>query len=99
MCTLKCTEKRFTPLHFPPNLSPLQNLKEALNLPHGMYCIIRLLEILRLSAFKVPLYYPCSYNSTLEDVRVQMQSRKLKSRYGARNQFQEPSLELSCQAT
>jgi hypothetical protein len=27
------------------------------------------------------------------------QSRKLKSRYGARNQFQEPSLELSSQAT
>ncbi len=26
-------------------------------------------------------------------------SRKLKSRYGARNQFQEPSLELSSQAT
>jgi hypothetical protein len=27
------------------------------------------------------------------------QSRKLKSRYGARNQFQEPSLEVSSQAT
>jgi hypothetical protein len=27
------------------------------------------------------------------------QSRKLKSRYGARNRFQEPSLELSSQAT
>ncbi len=27
------------------------------------------------------------------------QSRKLKSRYGARNPFQEPSLELSSQAT
>ncbi len=26
-------------------------------------------------------------------------SRKLKSRYGARNRFQEPSLELSSQAT
>jgi hypothetical protein len=28
-----------------------------------------------------------------------VQSRKLKSRYGARNRFQEPSLELSSQAT
>jgi hypothetical protein len=28
-----------------------------------------------------------------------IQSRKLKSRYGARNRFQEPSLELSSQAT
>jgi hypothetical protein len=27
-----------------------------------------------------------------------VQRRKLKSRYGARNQFQEPSLELSSQA-
>ncbi len=28
-----------------------------------------------------------------------IQSRNLKSRYGARNRFQEPSLELSSQAT
>jgi hypothetical protein len=28
-----------------------------------------------------------------------VQSRNLKSRYGARNRFQEPSLELSSQAT
>ncbi len=31
--------------------------------------------------------------------RNQFLSRKLKSRYGARNRFQEPSLELSSQAT
>ncbi len=35
----------------------------------------------------------------LESLRIRAQSRKLKSRYGARNQFQEPSLELSSQAT
>jgi hypothetical protein len=32
-------------------------------------------------------------------VREKIQSRKLKSRNGARNLFQEPSLELSSQAT
>ncbi len=30
---------------------------------------------------------------------MRRQSRNLKSRYGARNRFQEPSLELSGQAT
>jgi len=34
-----------------------------------------------------PIYFPTN------------QSRKLKSRYRARNRFQEPSLELSSQAT
>jgi len=35
---------------------------------------------------------------TLQYITV-IQSRKLKSRYGARNRFQEPSLELSSKAT
>ncbi len=42
------------------NLSPIQNLKEALNLSTGMYCNIHLLEIMRRSAFKSPLSYPSS---------------------------------------
>ncbi len=32
-------------------------------------------------------------------LKITTQSRKLQSRYGARNRFQEPSLELSIQAT
>jgi hypothetical protein len=39
-------------------LSPIKNLKEALNMSTGMYCNIHLLEIMRLSAFKSPLSYP-----------------------------------------
>ncbi len=53
--TLKCTEKRFIP--FTPSissliLSPIQNFKEALPMPHGhrMYSIIHLSKIIRLSA-------------------------------------------------
>ncbi len=40
VCSLKCTEKgliRFTPLHFSLNLSPIQNLKEALNMSPGIH--------------------------------------------------------------
>ncbi len=35
-------------------------LKEDLNMPPGMYSTIHLLEIMRLSAFKSPLFYPSS---------------------------------------
>ncbi len=42
------------------------------------------------------LLFFCGYTQTFFS---NMQSRKLKSRYGARNWFQEPSLELSSQAT
>ncbi len=65
VCTIKCTEKRFipfTPTIFPLNLSPMQNLKEALNMSPGIYCIIRLSENMRLSAFKSPLFYPSSWD-------------------------------------
>jgi hypothetical protein len=47
VCTLKCTEKHFIPLTpsiFSLRLSPIQNLKEALNIPPWMYCTIHLLE-------------------------------------------------------
>ncbi len=47
MCTLKCTKKRvilFTPSICSINLSPIQNLKEALNMSTGMYWNIHLLE-------------------------------------------------------
>ncbi len=57
--TLKCTKRRFNPLTPPPPL-----LQEALNMPLGMYCSIRLLEIMRLSAFKSPLFYPSSQLKT-----------------------------------
>jgi hypothetical protein len=65
LCTLKCTEKRFNPFTPPPpifslSLSPIQNSKEALNMPPGMYCSTRLSEIMRLSAFNSPLFYPSS---------------------------------------
>ncbi len=63
VCTWKCTEKRFipfTPSIFSLSLSPIQNLKEALNMPAGMYCTVHLLEIMRLSAFKSPVFYPSS---------------------------------------
>jgi hypothetical protein len=41
-------------------LSPIQNLKEDLKMPSGMYSTIHLLEIMRRSAFKSPLSYPSS---------------------------------------
>ena len=58
-CTLKCTEKRFIPfasLICPP--PPTQNSREALHMAGGMYCTILLLEIIRLSDFSSPLFYP-----------------------------------------
>jgi hypothetical protein len=64
MCTLKCTEKRvilFTPLHLLNKfVPPIQNLKEALPMTHRMYSIVHLSKIIRLSAFKSPLFYPSS---------------------------------------
>ncbi len=42
------------------NLSPIQNLKEALNMSTGMYCNMHLLEIMSRSDFKSPLSYPSS---------------------------------------
>ncbi len=39
---------------FSHNFSPIQNLKEALYMSPGMYCIIRFSETVRLSAFKSP---------------------------------------------
>ncbi len=36
---------------------------------------------------------------SLKGLQVWTLRRKLKSRYGARNRFQEPSLEMSSQAT
>jgi hypothetical protein len=45
---------------FSLSLSPIQNLKGDLNMPPGMYSTIHLLEIMRLSAFKSPLFYPSS---------------------------------------
>jgi len=66
VCTVKCTEKRFIPFYLPPpsfffhNVSPIKNLKEALNISTGMYCNTHLLEIMRRSAFKSPLSYPSS---------------------------------------
>jgi hypothetical protein len=64
VCTVTCSEKRFYPF-LPPsffflNVSPIKNLKEALNISTWMYCNIHLLEIMRRSAFKSPLSYPSS---------------------------------------
>jgi hypothetical protein len=54
VCTVKCTEKRFIPFlpsfFFFLNVSPIKNLKEALNISTGMYCNIHLLEIMRRTA-------------------------------------------------
>ncbi len=41
-------------------LSPIQNLKEAMPMTHRMYSIVHLSKIIRLSAFKSPLFYPSS---------------------------------------
>ncbi len=60
---LKCSEKRFipfTPSIFSLSLSSIQNLKEDLKMPSEMYSTIHLLEIMLLSAFKSPLFYPSS---------------------------------------
>jgi hypothetical protein len=53
------------PSIFSLNLSPIKNLKEALNMSTGMYFNIHLLEIMRLTAFKFPLSYPSSLILTL----------------------------------
>ncbi len=62
VCTLMCIKNlsSLLPPIFSLNLSPIQNLKEALIMSPGMYCIIRLSEIMRLLAFKSPLFYPSS---------------------------------------
>jgi hypothetical protein len=63
VCTLKCTKtvsSLLPPSIFSLSLYPIQTLKEALNIPPGMYCLICLSEIMRLSAFKSPLFYPSS---------------------------------------
>jgi hypothetical protein len=50
----------YPPSFFFLNVSPIMNLKEALNISTGMYCNTHLLEIMRRSAFKSPLSYPSS---------------------------------------
>ncbi len=40
------------------NLPPTQNSREALHTARGMYCMTHLLEIIRLSDFSSPLFYP-----------------------------------------
>jgi hypothetical protein len=63
VCGVKCTENVLSllpPSFFFLNVSPIKNLKEALNMSTGMYCNIHLLEIMRRSAFKSPLSYPSS---------------------------------------
>ncbi len=57
---LKNVSSLLPPYTFSLSLSPIQNLKEALNMPPGMSSTIHLLEIIRLSAFKSPLFYPSS---------------------------------------
>jgi hypothetical protein len=51
-------EKLFTllPPPFPGNLSPIQNLKEDLHMPHQMYSIMHLSKIIHLSAPLSSLY-------------------------------------------
>jgi hypothetical protein len=50
----------YHPSFFFLNVSPIKNLKEALNISTGMYCNTHLLEIMRRSSFKSPLSYPSS---------------------------------------
>ncbi len=52
------------PSIFSLSLSPIQNLKEDLKMPSGMYSTIHLLDIMRRSAFKSPLSYPSSQVKT-----------------------------------
>ncbi len=54
---IKVHWKTFHPICF-LNLPPAQNSREALHTARGMYCTIHLLEIIRLSDFSSPLFYP-----------------------------------------
>jgi hypothetical protein len=54
---IKVHWKTFHPICF-LNLPPTQNSREALHTARGMYCMIHLLEIIRLSDFSSPLFYP-----------------------------------------
>jgi hypothetical protein len=65
---LKCTEKRFMP--FTPsisflNLSPIQNFKESLPMPHRMYSIIHLSK---LSVFQHP--FPLYTNISVVNIFI-----------------------------
>jgi hypothetical protein len=57
---MKNVSSLLPPSIFSLSLSPIQNLKEDLKMPTGMYSTIHLLEIMRLSALKSPLFYPSS---------------------------------------
>jgi hypothetical protein len=54
---IKVHWKTFHPICF-LNLPPTQNSREALHTAPWMYCTIHLLEIIRLSDFSSPLFYP-----------------------------------------
>jgi hypothetical protein len=54
---IKVHWKTFHPICF-INLPPTQNSREALHTAPWMYCTIHLLEIIRLSDFSSPLFYP-----------------------------------------
>ncbi len=54
---IKVHWKTFNPISF-LNLPPTQNSREALHTARGMYCMLHLLEIIRLSDFSSPLFYP-----------------------------------------
>ena len=54
---IKVHWKTFHPICF-LNLPPTQNSREALHTVRAMYCMIHLLEIILLSDFSSPLFYP-----------------------------------------
>ncbi len=54
---IKVNWKTLHPICF-LNLPPTQNSREALHMARGMDCTIHLLEIIRLSDFSSPLFYP-----------------------------------------
>jgi hypothetical protein len=73
---IKVHWKTFHPICF-LNLPPTQNSREALHTARGMYCTIHLLEIIRLSDFSSPLFYPSLLGSQPMSTAVQWSSNKL----------------------
>jgi hypothetical protein len=51
------------------NVSPIKNLKEALNMSTGIYCNIHLLEIMRRSNLQVPFILSILLGSTALHLR------------------------------
>jgi hypothetical protein len=92
-CTLKCTEKRFIPfasLIFPPHR--IQG-KPCIRPEECTACMIHLLEIIRLSDFSSPLFYPSLLDPTPLHVNWFPNGQK-RSVAGASISDNQPSIDV-----